>query len=331
MRRFLILPLFVLASFAYAQDKKDAPKEKPKAKPRIAITDVDKAGPDIAIQGEYEGEIGSSKVGAQVIARGEGEFVLRVLAGGLPGAGWDGKTQSEATAKTVDGKVVISGKELSGTIADGKLTTEKGTLKRVERKSPTLGAKAPSGAVVLFDKPEDVEKWNDAQVLELADGKYLACKPGKNIITKDGFKDFTVHLEFRLAYMPNSLGQQRSNSGLYLQNRYELQMLDSFGLKGENNECGGFYTQFSPTVNMCLPPLAWQTYDIEFTAAKFEDGKRTKAAHAVVKHNGVTVQDVDLKGPTPGGKAEEDKPGPLHLQWHGDPQVFRNIWVVEKK
>ena len=344
MKRELLLTGMALALgvFAVGQEKKDPPKAKP---PRIALNDpkMVAASADYPIQGEYEGEIvlnsGPKKVGAQVIARGEGNFAIRVLSGGLPGAGWDGKTiLHEVTAKTDQDKVVVTGKDLSGSIENGMLKLKDGmkvdtTLKRVERTSPTLGEKPPSGAVVLFEKPEDVAKWKDAQIVELSDGKFLACTPGKNIVTEAAFKNFKVHIEFRLAWMPNSTGQGRSNSGLYLQNRYELQMLDSFGLKGENNECGGFYTQFSPSVNMCLPPQVWQTYDIDFTTAEFgADGKKSKPARTTVKHNGVVIQDnVELKGSTPGGKPEENTPGPLHLQWHGDPVVYRNIWVVEAK
>jgi hypothetical protein len=338
-------PAFVLATAffaltAAAQEKKD----RPKAPPRIAVNEPNDAAKDsdFAVQGEYEGEIvlnrGPQKVGAQVIARGAGKFQIRFLIGGLPGAGWDGKTQMHATGMTQEGgKVAIAGKEIAGSISEGKMAIKDGmkidtTLKRVERKSTTLGAKPPEGAVVLFAGPADVEKWNDAQVVELSDGKFLACKPGHNILSKAAFKNHKIHMEFRLPWMPNSSGQGRANSGLYLQNRYELQILDSFGLKGENNECAGFYTQYAPSVNMCLPPLVWQTYDVEFTAAEFEDGKVSKPARATVFHNGVKVQDaVALKGPTPGGQKEEDKPGPVHLQWHGDPLVYRNIWVVEMK
>jgi hypothetical protein len=340
MCRWLTLPLIavLLASFAAAQEKKDAPKAKAKA-PRIAINDPAEAAkdPDFAIQGEYEGEFatsaGARKIGAQVVARGSGNFYVRILPGGLPGAGWDGKTKTEGKAATENGKVVITGDNLSGAIANGTLSLKEGTLKRVERKSPTLGEKAPQGAVVLFDKPDDIAKWSDAQVIKLSDGEYLGCTPGKNILSKAAFKNCKLHMEFREPWMPNSSGQGRGNSGLYLQNRYELQILDSFGLKGENNECGGFYTQYAPSVNMCLPPLLWQTYDIEFTAAQLgSDGKVTQPARATVLHNGVKIQDnVALKGPTPGGQKEEDKPGPMHLQWHGDPLVYRNIWVAETK
>jgi hypothetical protein len=110
-------------------------------------------------------------------------------------------------------------------------------------------------------------------------------------------------------------------------------VLDSFGLKGENNECGGIYTQHKPLVNMCLPPLAWQTYDIEFTPAEFDaDGKKTKNARTTILHNGVKIHDnVEHPKECPAGQKETAKPGPFQLQDHGDPVVYNNIWVVEVK
>jgi hypothetical protein len=335
MRTWIALSCAALfALSAAAQEKKNLSLEKVPGLPRIALNNPVEAAkdPDFAIQGEYQGETKKgTKLGAQVVARGAGNFYVRVLEGGLPGAGWDEKSKNEGWAKTEDGKVKL-GQGLEGSIADGVLTVGDSKLKRVERKSPSLEAKVPDGAVVLFGAPEDVAKWSNAQVVELSDGKFLACKPGNNILSKAAFKNFKLHMEFRLPWMPNSMGQGRANSGLYLQNRYECQILDSFGLKGENNECAGFYTQYAPSVNMCLPPMAWQTYDVEFTACEFADGKVSKPARATVMHNGVKVQDnVALKGPTPGGQKEEDTPGPVHLQWHGDPMVYRNIWVVETK
>ncbi|MEQ9071070.1 MAG: DUF1080 domain-containing protein, partial [Gimesia chilikensis] len=141
------------------------------------------------------------------------------------------------------------------------------------------------------------------------------------------------HLEFQLPFMPQARGQGRSNSGCYVLGRYEVQILDSFGLEGKDNECGGIYKVGAPSVNMCFPPLAWQTYDIDFTSAKYDDeGNKTAKARITVKHNGVTVNDDrEIDEPTPGGtNKDESVAGPLFLQNHSNPVRFRNIWVIEK-
>jgi hypothetical protein len=120
---------------------------------------------------------------------------------------------------------------------------------------------------------------------------------------------------------------------VYLQDRYEVQVLDSFGLSGENNECGGIYTQHKPLVNMCYPPLAWQTYDIEFTPAAFNsEGNKAKNGRVTILHNGVKIHDdVEFPKECPGGQKEAATPGPFQFQNHGDPVVFNNVWVVEVK
>lgn len=314
------------------QDKKEKPK-------RIAIDDPANVKDDVdfQIQGEYEGAVSNNqaetKVGAQVVAKGDGKFDVKVIPGGLPGAGGDLAKARQLKATRADGKVeVADGKQSVGSIAGGTLTLTgdaQGTLKRVERTSPTLGAKPPEGAVVLFAAAGDEKNWDGGKLLTLSDGKFL----NYGIKSKQKFGGFKAHVEFRLPWMPNSTGQGRGNSGVYLQDRYELQVLDSFGLKGENNECGGFYTLHKPSVNMCLPPLVWQTYDIDFTPAAFDaDGKKTKSARATVVHNGVKIQDdVELSKETGGGQKEGPTPGPFQFQNHGDPLAFRNVWVVEKK
>jgi hypothetical protein len=153
----------------------------------------------------------------------------------------------------------------------------------------------------------------------------------QGVRSKATFGDATLHIEFRLPYQPQDRGQARGNSGAYIQGAYEVQMLDSFGLEGLDNECGGIYKAAAPAVNMCLPPLAWQTYDIDFTAPRFEDGKKVAKARMTVRHNGVVIHDnLEIPEGTPGGTNGEGDAGPLFLQDHGNPVRYRNIWIVPK-
>ena len=126
---------------------------------------------------------------------------------------------------------------------------------RVERASPTLNAKPGSGAVVLFDGTKESLEQHWRPGARMTDDGLLQ----EGCTTIDTFGDYSMHLEFRLPSMPQARGQQRVNSGLYHQVRYETQILDSFGLEGKNNEAGGIYTVRDPELNMCLTPLVWQT------------------------------------------------------------------------
>ena len=294
------------------------------------------AGPDFKVQGEYAGTLHGNdgnevKWGAQVIALGDGKFHLAGFRGGLPGDGWkrdDFETQTDG--KTNGGQTTFFGDGWLGTISDGTLRVEAngshlGDLKKVHRKSPTLGAKPPAGAIVLFDG-KSADKWVNGHVTD--HGDLLA-----DTSSKMSFGDHKLHLEFRTPFKPHARGQARGNSGVYIQSRYELQVLDSFGLSGENNECGGFYQVRKPKVNMCYPPLQWQTYDIDFTAARYNDaGKKTSNARVTVKHNGVLIHDdLELPRGTPGRLAEGPGDAPIYLQGHGNPVVYRNIWVVLDK
>ena len=286
------------------------------------------AGPDYADQGEYSNDWG----GAQVIALGDGKFRLVIYKDGLPGAGWDGERNPGLEGKRDGDQIVFPPSEngFKHFLSKGVLrtVTPDGTeyrMEKTQRKSPTLGAKPPSKAIVLFDG-SNTDAWVNAHV----DEKRKLIAAGTK--TKQSFTNFTLHCEFLLPFKPAGRGQDRGNSGVYLQDRYEVQVLDSFGLKGENNECGGFYSQAKPSVNMCFPPLTWQTYDIDFTSAQFdESGKKIKPALATVKHNGVTIHDrYALKDKTGGGKAEGPSGGPIQLQGHGNPVFYRNIWIVER-
>ena len=324
MRLPALLCTLSLAAFTgYAADapkpatpKAPAPKN---VEPPVYMT-VETAGPDFPLQGEYAGD----GLGANIIALGDGNFRLVTFKGGLPGAGWDASAKTEVEAKRADD--IVRFKDLAE-LKGGVLTVGSTSLKRIERHSPTEGAKAPAGAVILLDGSH-ADAWNGGH---LDERKLLAA----GTTSKQAFQSFTLHLEFLLPFKPLGRGQGRANSGVYVQNRYEVQVLDSFGLKGLDNECGGVYQNSAPKVNMCFPPLQWQTYDIEFTAAKFgADGKKTDNAILTVKHNGVVVQDkLSLKGATPGGgfKTEVPAPGPFQLQGHGNPVYYRNVWIVEQK
>jgi 3-keto-disaccharide hydrolase len=309
-----------------------------------AFTDPAQAGPEYALQGEYAGDLqadgAKQPLGAQVIALGLGKFHAVLYYGGLPGAGWersqkkeefDGQTKDDAltfqlsggrTAAIDDGKFTLTG-------SGGESLAE---LKKVERQSPTLGAKAPADATVLFDGT-NLDQFKGGQ---LSSEKCMvvgaAGGPRGDAVTQQSWGDFQLHLEFRTPFMPEARGQGRGNSGVYLQNRYECQVLDSFGLSGENNECGGFYKLQQPRVNMCLPPLAWQTYDVDFKAPRFEEGKKTANARVTVRHNGVVIHDdLDVPHVTPGGLSTEGPTGPLKLQDHGNPVAYRNIWILSAK
>ena len=290
------------------------------AKPRGPIwTDPAKAAredPDFSIQGEYTGK----KIGVQVAARGEGEFHVSTFKGGLPGAGWDKSAPVAALTDKAGAEVAIKG------------------CQTAHRQSPTLGKKPPGGADVL--------------VGDTISPKLLKGKGEKGILsppaqTVKEYGDFTMHLEFRLPYKPKSplSSQDRGNSGVYLQNRYEVQVLDSFGLVYERAHvkvqvrsdprqwCGCFYRFKTADVPMCLPPLAWQTYDIDFTAPRFDtEGKKTANATITVLHNGVKIHDaVQLpKGTGIGGTRPEVPKGPIIFQGHGNPVAFRNVWILEK-
>jgi hypothetical protein len=316
-----------------------AQERQPKGLPRIAIADPAKAkeDPDFAVQGEYEGEVAGDEYGVQVIALGAGKFDIAVYRGGLPGTVGTERVENRSAAREGN-KVIVTDSELGqiGEILDGRIEVQtaefEGTLKKVDRKSPTLGMKPPEGAVVLFAGPGDEKNWDRGKLVELSDGTFLTVDRAGDLRSKRAFGAFKAHIEFRLPWMPNSRGQGRGNSGVYVQDRYEIQVLDSFGLQGRNNECGGIYQQYDPLVNMCLPPLAWQTFDIEFTPAEFDGDKRVKPARLTLLHNGVKIHDnVELRGPTGGGADEKPTPGPFRLQDHGDPVVYRNIWVLEKK
>jgi hypothetical protein len=149
---------------------------------------------------------------------------------------------------------------------------------------------------------------------------------------KPMFKDFNLHIEFRVPYMPQATGQSSGNSGLYLQSRYECQILDSFARERLINGLGALYRFRKPDLNMAFPPLAWQTYDVQFTAPRWNaDESKRRNARITAWVNGVKVHDdVEVPNKTGAGKQEGPAPLPIRLQDHGDPVRFRNVWIVDR-
>jgi hypothetical protein len=194
--------------------------------------------------------------------------------------------------------------------------------------------KTPADAVVLFDD-KDLSKWVQCGTANptgwtLGDG-YVEVKPGSGYMcSKQKFTDFQLHIEFWEPLMEYAKGQARGNSGVYLQGRYEIQVLDSYGLQSKSDDCGGVYGVSAPLVNACRPPQTWQSYDIVFRAPKFDaQGKQTSKAHAIVFQNGVLIQE-NAEWPEPGRASLDDdakSPGPISLQDHGCLVRYRNIWV----
>lgn len=224
------------------------------------------------------------------------------------------------------------GQDHYGSIADLKLA-------KPEDGKDMPKATPPSGAVVLFDG-KSLDGWTkrdgkSAAHWKLMDNGAVQVAAGGDIISKQKFAGtFKLHIEFRVPYEPKGKGQGRGNSGVYVQGRYEIQVLDSYGLKSGANDCGAIYGVAVPTVNACKAPTVWQSYDIEFQAPVCENGKKKAPALMTVHHNGVKIHDnvkITSDNTTSGAGGDVCQPGPVLLQDHGNPVQYRNIWVVQVK
>jgi opacity protein-like surface antigen len=221
-------------------------------------------------------------------------------------------------------------------------------IAKPEDKQDSPSVPAPEGAIVLFDG-KSLDNWckADLKVSEggaepkpatwkLVEGGFMQVAGG-NIMTRRTFGgSFHLHVEFRTPYMPNAKGQGRGNSGVYVHGRYEVQVLDSYGIpleKYQINDCGSIYSVAIAKANACKAPTVWQTYDIDFTSPKFENGKKVAAGRITVIHNGVKIHDnveITKDNTTSGMGGDPGKPGPIMLQDHGNPVQYRNIWIVQK-
>jgi hypothetical protein len=201
---------------------------------------------------------------------------------------------------------------------------------------PGMGSLPPSDAIVLFDG-KDLNEWQSAKggtaQWTVADGA-MTVAPGKgDIRTKLSFGDVQLHIEWRTPAVVESENQGRGNSGIFLAERYELQVLDSYNNRTySNGQAGSMYKQTAPMVNACRGPGEWQTYDVIFMAPEFTEGGHLKTpARITVFHNGVLIQNAtELKGGTqydrlPAYEVHGD--APIRLQDHGNLVSFRNIWV----
>jgi len=316
-----------------------------------AVSHAAEPAPDPFL-GDWQGE----GLVAQVIPRGGGNYQINFLPefdvkckplAAIAGQATDGVLRFEQDGWS--GRA--TGEQMTGTRpGDGQGAAFE--LKKVLRPSPTVGAKPPPGAVILFDG-SGFDQWEaqspanaSAEIAWERCEDFMRVAPidkekrrGHSLITKRAFRDFRMHFEFRLALMPDKTGQARSNGGLVFgdANWYEIQVLDSYGLEGLDNECGGIYKVAAPAVNMCRPPLLWQTYDIEYQAPRYDaDGKRTQPGRISVQHNGVPIhQNIELPDSPAAEQRRQTNPasiptGRIILHYHRDPVEYRNIWLVER-
>jgi hypothetical protein len=212
--------------------------------------------------------------------------------------------------------------------------------RRPEVITPGTNAGPPSDALVLLGDGSDISNWehrNGEPVKWLMNNGELTVVGGTgDILTKAKFGDVQLHIEWRSPVEVKGDGQGRGNSGIFLMDKYEIQVLDSYQNETYyNGQAGSVYKQHIPLVNACKPPNEWQTYDIIFTAPKFnEDQTQKSPAYITVIHNGVLIQNhVEIQGGTRYiGKPKydyHDSSMPVRIQDHGDAVSFRNIWIRE--
>jgi hypothetical protein len=309
------------------------------------------------LQGEYRGTLRKSPVGLQVLHVDGDTFHGYLFAGGLPGNGNVTDLRSLGNASAQNGSLTFESNDQAYRIQGGQVLIKAsgnqaiGRLNKVRRTSPTLGNAPPKQAVHLFDgSGASLKHWKNG---EQSENGFL--KEGTH--TKQKFGDFKLHMEFRLPYKPGTKpgDQSRGNSGVYIYDRYEIQLLDTYGLpyyrwyganewkekfkqhlgyspgSGRSRWCGAFYKYRSPKMNATYPPLSWQTYDIEFRAPRIKNGKKVQNARIKVWHNGVKIHDRELERGTGSGKGKSPvREGSIYLQDHNNPVRFRNIWILEQ-
>lgn len=203
-----------------------------------------------------------------------------------------------------------------------------------------ISVRRPSSAIpVLFStsRPQWTHADGGPVRWKLVDGAVQVVPGTGSIVTTRVFQDFRLHVEFNVPQLPplpeGADRGNRGNSGVYLQRRYEIQILDSYGVKPKSWDCGALYRVRAPDRNASKPPGEWQSYDVLFRAPRWkgkgDDAHKIENARITVLHNGVLIHnDVELKNKTGAGQIEGPEPGPILLQDHGNEVQFRDVWVV---
>jgi hypothetical protein len=299
--------------------------------------------------GEYKGKYypdgkTTMQATAQVIAEGDDVYYRIVIKASPNEENQDGaniEIHGNRHGSTVHIGDRAGGYQWAGQIQNEHLSVRSSygqhfELDKFKRKSPKEGLKPPQNAVVLLpfkagEKP-DTSAWTNSNWKVLDNGSMQVNKGDND--SKEQFGDIEhFHLEFKLPLEPNNRGQGRANSGVYFAGQFEVQVLDSFGLVHTSGDCAGLYNLARARVNACLPPETWQTYDVKFRAPRLNaDGSIKENPRITVYQNGILVQD-NVEIPYSGNRwrGKKEATGPIHLQDHGHPIQYRNIWLVKGK
>jgi 3-keto-disaccharide hydrolase len=312
-------------------------------------------GPDLIWPRSVECQIQEGDTGDIFLVSGTGASTTidptvatperQYLEAGTPYSQVDGRIVKGNTVDSLtdwnDVEIIVTGSEAAH-IVNGVVVARVSDMTRPDPADPNRRIPLDRGRILL--QAEGAELYYDRiEINELADlgrappadaemlfDSASICPGCGDLRSTNEFEDFRLHVEFNVpSTSPNLEEQERGNSGIYLQGRYEVQVLDSFGASvADQNDAAAIYALKDADVNAARPSGTWQSYDITFRAARWSNGAKVENARVSVNWNGVPVQsDVELPGPTPGGSAESTAPGPIVLQEHGNSVRYRNVWL----